>query len=109
MLQKKLAAVGISQKEAVAIALPNTLEFVTIFLAIAFQRAACAPLNPAYKKDEFAFYLEDLKARLVIVPNGATMENGDIIQAAKACLVAVAEICWNGHDIDFQIQDSDES
>ena len=109
MLQNKLAAIGVTPKEAVAIALPNTLEFVTIFLAIAFQRAICAPLNPAYKKDEFAFYLEDLKARLVIVPNGAMIENPEVIQTAKACHVAIAEIYWNGREIDFQLRHSDET
>lgn len=102
MLQKDLAAIGISPKEAVAIALPNSLEFVTGFLAIAFQRAACAPLNPAYKKDEFAFYLKDLAAKLIIVPDGAMIENGEVIQAAKECHVAIAEIGWNGSEIAVQ-------
>ena len=29
-----------------------------------------APLNPAYREEEFAFYLEDLKARAVILMEG---------------------------------------
>lgn len=109
MLQKEFAAIGISPKEAVAIALPNSLEFVIVFLAVAFQRAVCAPLNPAYKKDEFAFYLKDLAARLIIVPNGAIVENGQVIQAAKACNVAIAEIGWNGGEIVFQMRRFNET
>ena len=40
------------------------------FLACA---SACttAPLNPAYREDEFAFYLEDLKAKALLVANGS--------------------------------------
>ena len=108
-LQKDLAASGVSPKEAVAIALPNSLEFVTVFLAVAFQRAVCAPLNPAYKKDEFVFYLKDLAARLIVVPNGAIMENSEVIQAAKVCNVAIAEIGSNGREIVFQMKHFDET
>lgn len=108
-LQKDLAAIGISPREAVAIALPNSLEFVTVFLAVAFQRAVCAPLNPAYKQDEFAFYLKDLAARLIIVPNGATVKNGEVIQAAKVCNVAIAEIGWNGSEMVFELKHFDKT
>jgi acyl-CoA synthetase (AMP-forming)/AMP-acid ligase II len=58
--QKKLAAIGISPKEAVAIAFPNTIDFAIAFLATTFQRAISAPLNQAYKQDEFKFFLGDL-------------------------------------------------
>ena len=93
--QKKLAALGISHEDAVASALPNGLELVVAFLATALQRAICAPLNPAYKQDEFEFYLDDLKAAVVLVPKGAIAENGEAIRAAKACNTAVAEISWD--------------
>ena len=39
------------------------------FVTVA-QSATTAPLNPAYKEDEFAFYLEDLKARAIIIEAG---------------------------------------
>ena len=94
-LQKKLAAIGISHKDAVAIALPNSLEFVVAFLAISLQRAICAPLNPAYKQEEFEFYLKDLSAAAVLVPKGAIAEYGEAIRAARACNSAVVEISWD--------------
>lgn len=109
MLQKDLAAIGVSPKEAVAIALPNSIEFVTVFLAVAFQRAVCAPLNPAYKKDEFRFYLQDLAARLIIVPDGAILKNSEVVQAAKGCNVAIAEIGWNGSKMVFQMKHFDQT
>ncbi|KAL9101305.1 MAG: hypothetical protein Q9163_003417 [Psora crenata] len=94
-LQVKLAAIGISHQDAVAIVLPNSLEFVVAFVATSLQRAICAPLNPAYKKDEFEFYLNDLNAAVVLVPKGTIAENGEAIQAARTCNTAVAEISWD--------------
>jgi acyl-CoA synthetase (AMP-forming)/AMP-acid ligase II len=48
-------------------ALPNGLELIIAFLAAA-EAGTAAPLNPAYKLDEFRFYLEDTSARALIVP-----------------------------------------
>lgn len=93
--QKKLAAIGISHQDAVAIALPNSVEFVVAFLAASLQRAVCAPLNPAYKQDEFEFYLNDLNAAIILVPKGAIAENSEPVKAARACNVAVAETSWD--------------
>ena len=97
--QRKLAALGISQKDTVAISLPNGLEFFVAFLAITMQRAICAPLNPAYKQDEVDFYLNDLNATFVLVPKGAIAEDGEAIRAATACHTAVAEISWDWCEI----------
>lgn len=97
--QKKLADLGISHGDAVAIALPNSLEFVVAFLAISLQRAICAPLNPAYKKEEFEFYLNDLNAAIVLVPQGAVAQNGEAIKAATECNTSVAEVFWDESDV----------
>src|SRR4029077_18844249 len=48
-------------------ALPNGLEGIASFLA-ASTIGTAAPLNPAYTRDEFKFYLEDTGARALIVP-----------------------------------------
>jgi acyl-CoA synthetase (AMP-forming)/AMP-acid ligase II len=48
-------------------ALPNGLPAIVCFLAAATAGTA-APLNPAYKEDEFRFYLEDTGARLLLLP-----------------------------------------
>jgi acyl-CoA synthetase (AMP-forming)/AMP-acid ligase II len=50
------------------------------FVTVAGVATTC-PLNPAYKEDEFAFYLEDLKARAIILAEG---EAGAAHAAAKA-------------------------
>jgi acyl-CoA synthetase (AMP-forming)/AMP-acid ligase II len=61
---------GIQAGEPVAIVLPNGLEYLATFLAVTRARAIAAPLNPAYKVEEFRFYLEDIGARAIIVPPG---------------------------------------
>ncbi len=53
---------GIGRGDRVAIVLPNGPEMAASFVAIA-AGATTAPLNPAYKRDEFDFYLADLNAR----------------------------------------------
>ena len=61
---------GIRPGDPVAIVLGNGLDFLVTFLATTRARAIAAPLNPAYKAEEFRFYMEDAGARAVIVPPG---------------------------------------
>ncbi|HVH27647.1 MAG TPA: acyl--CoA ligase [Vicinamibacterales bacterium] len=62
-----LAAAGIVRGDRVGIALPNGLPTIVGFLAASMAGTA-APLNPAYKEDEFRFYLEDTRARVLLLP-----------------------------------------
>ena len=71
-LAKALKRFGIQPGDRIAIALPNGLEAIFAFLAASTVGTA-APLNPAYKEEEFRFYLADTSARALIVPaNGMT-------------------------------------
>jgi acyl-CoA synthetase (AMP-forming)/AMP-acid ligase II len=63
----QLAAVGVGRGQRVGIALPNGLPTIVCFLAASVAGTA-APLNPAYREEEFRFYLEDTDARVLIVP-----------------------------------------
>src|SRR6185369_6509876 len=70
-LSKTLGTLGLGKSDRIAMALPNGLEVIALFLA-ASSVGTAAPLNPAYTRDEFRFYLEDTNARALIVPrNGA--------------------------------------
>jgi acyl-CoA synthetase (AMP-forming)/AMP-acid ligase II len=64
-----LRALGIKANDRVAIVLPNGPEMAVSFLAVA-AGATAAPLNPAYRAEEFDFYLGDLEAKLLIVQAG---------------------------------------
>ena len=68
---RQLAGQGLGAGDRVAIVLPNGPEMAAAFLAVAAHMSA-APLNPAYKQSEYAFYLEDLKPALVIVAEATT-------------------------------------
>jgi len=68
-----LASLGVGAHDRVAMALPNGAEAIVLFLAAAFGATAC-PLNPAYKEDEFRFYLEDTQARVLLLPPGQGAE-----------------------------------
>src|SRR6185312_973516 len=60
---------GIGRNDRVAIVLDNGPEMATAFLGVA-AGATAAPLNPAYRADEFEFYLTDLRAKLLIYAAG---------------------------------------
>ncbi len=60
---------GLGRGDTVAIVLPNGPEMATAFIAVA-AGATTAPLNPAYREEEFAFYLNDLQAQAIILPVG---------------------------------------
>jgi acyl-CoA synthetase (AMP-forming)/AMP-acid ligase II/acetyltransferase-like isoleucine patch superfamily enzyme len=61
-----LHAHGLNRNDRVAVVLPNGPEIAVAFAAVA-ATATCAPLNPAYRQQEFDFSLTDLGARALIV------------------------------------------
>ncbi|HEY5665646.1 MAG TPA: acyl--CoA ligase [Gammaproteobacteria bacterium] len=67
----RLNDLGVGRNDAVAIVLPNGPEMASAFVAIG-AGATTAPLNPAYRRDEFHFYLSDLEARLLVVEAGSS-------------------------------------
>ncbi|MBX9943392.1 MAG: acyl--CoA ligase [Reyranella sp.] len=64
-----LNGVGIGRGDRVAMVVPNGPEMAAAFIAVAAGTSS-APLNPAYRADEFEFYLDDLKPKAVIVQQG---------------------------------------
>jgi acyl-CoA synthetase (AMP-forming)/AMP-acid ligase II len=83
----ELNRIGLGRGDRIAMALPNGLEMIVSFLAASTVGTA-APLNPAYRSDEFKFYLEDTGARALIVspkdsdePRAAAGDNVLIIEA----------------------------
>ncbi len=89
-----LRACHIEKTDRVAIVLPNGPEMASAFLCVA-SCASAAPLNPAYKKSEFLFYLEDLGAKAVIVEAGST---SPALEAAQELCIPVLKINWDETD-----------
>jgi oxalate---CoA ligase len=65
-----LNALGIGRNDRVAIVLNNGPDMAAAFVAVA-SFASAAPLNPAYRADEFEFYLSDLHAKALLVESGS--------------------------------------
>jgi acyl-CoA synthetase (AMP-forming)/AMP-acid ligase II len=72
-LAGQLNAVGVGRGDRVAIVLPNGPAMAVAFLAVA-SCATAAPLNPAYREEEFRFYMDDLKAKALITLPGDAPE-----------------------------------
>ena len=62
-----LASIGIKHGDRVSTVLPNGLPAIVSFIAASVAGTA-APLNSGYREDEFAFYLEDTGAKVLLVP-----------------------------------------
>ena len=65
-----LNKLGVGRGDRVGIVLPNCPEMATAFVTIA-SGCTAAPLNMAYRADEFEFYLSDLKAKALVVASGS--------------------------------------
>ena len=61
-----LNTMGVGRGDRVAIVLPNGPEMAVAFAAVA-SGATSAPLNPAYRANEFEYYLSDLNAKALII------------------------------------------
>ncbi|HUE63898.1 MAG TPA: acyl--CoA ligase [Rhizomicrobium sp.] len=66
---ESLNAMGIGRNDRIAIVLPNGPEMAAAFVAIGCG-ATTAPLNPAYRAEEFDFYLSDLNAKALVMLEG---------------------------------------
>ena len=80
-----LNSMGVGKSDRVAIVLPNGPEMATAFVTIA-QCATTAPLNPAYREEEYDFYLSDLNAKALVVMEG---DDGPAVAAATKAGMAI--------------------
>ena len=100
-ISKQLSGNGINNKDRAAIVLPNGPYMATSFLAISSYMSA-APLNPNYKSEEFEFYLEDLKPKIVIVEKNS---KNPVVEVANKLKIPVCEIKSDGNTLsgDFNL------
>jgi len=79
---------GVQHTDSVAIVLPNGPDMAVTFVGVA-ANAICAPLNPAYSRREFEFYLSDLKPKALIVQSGM---NSAAVAVAEERAIAIIEL-----------------
>ncbi len=96
-LAGQLNALGIGRGDRVGIVLPNGPEAAIAFLAVA-SCATAAPLNSAYREEEFRFYLDDLRAKaLITLPDDAPA-------AHAAAAESTLRLAWTGNAGSFSLQ-----
>ena len=95
-----LRALGVGRNDRVAIVLPNGPEMAAAFVAIACG-ATTAPLNPAYRQEEFDFYLSDLNAKALVIQDGMESPARDV---AKARGIPIVRLVSGAHAGDFTLE-----
>ena len=83
-----LNSFGIGRQDRVAIVLANGPQMASAFVSIAVG-ASAAPLNPAYRADEFEFYLSDLQAKALVVEKGS---ESPALQIAEKLNIQILEL-----------------
>src|SRR5919106_251018 len=84
-LSEQLRSAGLAAGDCVVILLPNGVEFLAVFLAIAAAGLIAAPLNPAYKTDELRNFFDDIQPRAIIAPDN----NASVKEAAAGRRLAI--------------------
>ena len=83
-----LNRMNIGRNDRVAIVLPNGPEMAASFIAIGCG-ATTAPLNPAYRAEEFDFYLSDLGAKALVVLENMESPALEIARSRKIPIVTL--------------------
>jgi acyl-CoA synthetase (AMP-forming)/AMP-acid ligase II len=86
--RERLNGLGIGRNDRVAIVLDNGPEMAACFIACACA-VTSAPLNPAYRAEEFEFYLSDLNAAALIVSRDS---NSPAVDVAKKLGVQLIDL-----------------
>jgi acyl-CoA synthetase (AMP-forming)/AMP-acid ligase II len=98
---KTLRGLGVSRKHRVALISPNGPEMASAFISV-ISCAACAPLNPAYKKEEYDFYLTDLKADAIIIHSHLDSPVREVAREKKIPIIELIptnDRCAGGFDL----------
>jgi acyl-CoA synthetase (AMP-forming)/AMP-acid ligase II len=82
---------GIGRGDRVAMVLPNSPETLAAFVSLG-AGASTAPLNPAYRREEYAYYLSDLGAKALVVRQDGGEEAKLARQAAEGHGIPVLEL-----------------
>ena len=99
LLQQGLLAGGALTQRTIAVALPNSVELVCLFLAITRSRGIAALLNPYNKENELESYLDDMDPMVVVVSKEANDADSDLVRAAKRHGCGIAECYWDGQGV----------
>ena len=89
-LTAQLTVFGLGPDDRIVVVLPNGPAMALSLLAT-MSVAACAPLNPDYREREFDFYLSDLDAKVLIVPEGSNLPAAQIAHQREIPVLTMSE------------------
>src|SRR2546421_112897 len=75
----RLRMLNVDEGDCIALILPNSVEFVVSFYALAGLRAIAFPLNPTLKADELKYYLADNEIKIIITDSDRMGLCGDTV------------------------------
>jgi acyl-CoA synthetase (AMP-forming)/AMP-acid ligase II/acyl carrier protein len=86
-----LKTAGIGRSDRVAIVLPNGPDMAVSFLGVS-TCAVSAPLNPAFRAEEFEYYLADLQPKALIVQRGVDSAARAVADARGIAVIELAPV-----------------
>ncbi len=87
--QETLREFGLGRGTRLALLAPNSPELALAFLC-GSTSAICAPLNPAYQREELAFYLEDLEASALLISCSLDSPAREVAQARSIPVLEIS-------------------
>ena len=76
---------GLEKGDRVILCLPKSIEAVVIHLGIQKAGGISVILNPGFKKDEMAYFLEDTDAKIIVVGKKRKASSDPSIQKGLCC------------------------
>lgn len=95
LLNAAITAPSTTPPLVVNMVLPNSIEFILAFTAIAGLGWAAAPLNPAYNASEIEFYARDVGSAMMVVARGAALAGDPAVQVAQKLGMLVVEVAFD--------------
>jgi len=80
-----LSKLGLQQEQRVLLAIPDTPEFVAAYFATIKIGAVAVPANTALRAGDYAYFLEESRARIAIVHSALLAEFAPALQAQRYC------------------------
>ena len=90
-----LRELKVAGNDRVAVVLPNGPAMAASFVSLA-PWCAVAPLNPAYTKEEFEFYLEDLEASALVVLQDSETTARTVAEKLQIPAIEITELDQSG-------------
>lgn len=87
-----LAEAGVSKGDRVAIALPNGLDFLTVWFAIARLGAVEVPLDLEFRSPQVRYVLDDTEARMLVCDARFAAQHDEVLTGSPVEQVVVAGV-----------------